>query len=200
MPCRPLRSLPSRISYDLPSDWAAELRCAQPDDVRVDDASCGVLREHIEAFSNGVRIARYSADVKAVQEQLDVINRRADNVLKARTPKQAALWTEKLCTSLQAPSTVSDKSLARVIALEELSEKFVTLLQQQNGQPLTTDHPVVGTAFLSGILWDKSAIEWLTYYCKKLREEVARNNSDQFSIIKPLGHKLINGIPNGCEQ
>ena len=72
----------------------------------------------------------------------------------------------------------------------------MTLEQQQNRKPLTTHGPLAGAAFLSRIVLDGAALEWLIFYAKKAREEIARSNADQLKAIEPLiGNLLIDGKP-----
>jgi tRNA isopentenyl-2-thiomethyl-A-37 hydroxylase MiaE len=116
MPVRPLLSRPDRVACSLPIGWMSTLRADQPETVLVDHEASEVLRGQVAVFVDGIRIARHSVDIKAVQEQLDKIMRRAQNAIAAKSPEQATIWTCKLKDALKPPSNltiVSERALHR---------------------------------------------------------------------------------------
>jgi len=190
---RPLLSQPQQITWTIDSEWRSRLRSAQPADVRLTDETFDRLEYEAWAYSARVSIHEYYAEARAVEEQVQKIKRRAKRALAGHGP-----WLAKLNDSLLPPSspkTAGEK--ARLIAIDHLAVKFLTVERMRSGSPLTSTN-LAQHAYecLDRQEWDKSNLERLCKYADQVAIEVVSDNeTTRQSVQLAIGTLLIDGRP-----
>jgi hypothetical protein len=190
------RRLPDPIKLMITADIVEQLKSSQPEYVRLDDQVIGVLGDQLSAHINELRIIDATVcDVKAVTDQLDKIERQAENIISAHSLAKSAHWLSKLRVTLTPPNDPKTESeVARHIALDFVAVKFETVDKMRSSQALTNS---VSTArMLAGLIWTDENLLRLLKYVDQVKAEVSQTNDEVLDTIRiAVGRLLIDGKP-----
>ena len=194
------RQFPEPIRVEILSSVVGCLRSTQPTSVRLDADVFQTLEDHISAHVNGLRIIDATIrDVKAVQDQLNKLDRQANCILQSGPPGKGAMWKRKLHASLTWPDDPkTEGEIARHIALDIIGLKFLVVEKMLAGQPLAA----FGSASdcLARQVWTDRNLAQLCRFVTQAKIEVAQTNSEAHEAVRPaIGRLMINGKPFSFE-
>lgn len=193
MRIRPFFSLPERIEIRLSAEFIVLLRDGIPAKTPDYDQILRCLSGHLSAFVNDIRIQRNTADVKAVQAQLDLIRRRAAKILTEATPPRTAKLRQAFGPQ---PVAKTEADIALRIALDHLAVKFVAMDARNAGRTCTGRLDPSLQSYFAGFEWTSAELKRLCTYIDLVRVEVARKNHEQTAALAPvIGKLLIDGAP-----